>query len=311
MPLASRYEPDSKVLPSKRLLLRPGGFEKADTTNPVNNTGSCGHLYKPERKTETIIRPVTEGEANTNLAVHISTVTSGSATSVVVITTVKNDSPNDSVPFLYGLDFMVVASVGIIAVTAAVTAITISIVCIRKGRRDDRHRRSNEAPLPLEDLLPEHQNPNEDETKLPRPCLWPALPGDYLHPAVSCGIKEGTDDAKNVTPLYENSTLRNNSRPELADVLSPVTHLPDDASHSKSSDIAVTCSSACSAETTRHHDDGMEAADETEELESGYMPMTGTLRSIPPVAASQASREVAAAARISIPLYENNSAVSE
>ncbi|KAK7495383.1 hypothetical protein BaRGS_00013322 [Batillaria attramentaria] len=41
----------------------------------------------------------------------------------------------------------------------------------------------------------------------PRRCLSPALPEDYLHPSVSRDVTEGTDGAKNVAPLYENTQL--------------------------------------------------------------------------------------------------------
>ncbi|KAK7473408.1 hypothetical protein BaRGS_00035335 [Batillaria attramentaria] len=47
-----------------------------------------------------------------------------------------------------------------------------------------------------------------DEPNPPRSCLPPAPPEDYLHPSVSAEVQEGTDDAKNVTPFYENSELR-------------------------------------------------------------------------------------------------------
>ncbi|KAK7473403.1 hypothetical protein BaRGS_00035330 [Batillaria attramentaria] len=47
-----------------------------------------------------------------------------------------------------------------------------------------------------------------DEPNPPRSCLRPAPPEDCLHPSESAEVEEGTDDAKNVTPFYENSELR-------------------------------------------------------------------------------------------------------
>ncbi|KAK7484634.1 hypothetical protein BaRGS_00024160, partial [Batillaria attramentaria] len=43
---------------------------------------------------------------------------------------------------------------------------------------------------------------------LPRPCQCPAFPDDYLHPAVSRGVMEGTDDSTKVAPLHDNSAHR-------------------------------------------------------------------------------------------------------
>ncbi|KAK7483802.1 hypothetical protein BaRGS_00024910, partial [Batillaria attramentaria] len=54
--------------------------------------------------------------------------------------------------------------------------------------------------------IPDETPPSSPEP--PRRCLRPALPDDYLHPSVSLDVTEGTDNAKNVAPLYENTELR-------------------------------------------------------------------------------------------------------
>ncbi|KAK7490314.1 hypothetical protein BaRGS_00018475, partial [Batillaria attramentaria] len=221
------------------------------------------------------------------------------------VTTLPNDPPKDPVLFLYGVDFMVVACVGIIAFAAVVIFVSVA-AGKRKVRRGDEQRRSTEfvqSMQPYEEPRPDrhdiHQANNEEDShsrfsqessfyweirndpptpspatsvpfgkarmvlrvsrpvsdfltssfthspagrrsvtvpniplpaphhhhhptlrshqniqltlalsELPRPCVWPALSDDYLHPVVSRRVKEGTDDSTTVTPLYENSVLR-------------------------------------------------------------------------------------------------------
>ncbi|KAK7490315.1 hypothetical protein BaRGS_00018476 [Batillaria attramentaria] len=162
---------------------------------------------------------------------------SGFAQDTAPVTTLPNDPPKDPVLFLYGVDFMVVACVGIIAFAAVVIFVSVA-AGKRKVRRGDEQRRSTEfvqSMQPYEEPRPDrhdiHQANNEEDShsrfsqessfyweirndpptpspELPRPCVWPALSDDYLHPVVSRRVKEGTDDSTTVTPLYENSVLR-------------------------------------------------------------------------------------------------------
>ncbi|KAK7490274.1 hypothetical protein BaRGS_00018435, partial [Batillaria attramentaria] len=80
----------------------------------------------------------------------------------VLVVTVTNDVPGDHVPFMYGVDFMVVTSIGILASAAVI--ITVSIVCVRKGRRRCKHR-ADEADQPVQriDLMRPDQNERDGE----------------------------------------------------------------------------------------------------------------------------------------------------
>ncbi|KAK7483804.1 hypothetical protein BaRGS_00024912 [Batillaria attramentaria] len=127
----------------------------------------------------------------------------------------------------------------VVVAAIAVTVITISVIRHKKGgrvnetARDTNHGQPAERrePMNMEIQEPLQHQPEPgtessqsnqsvhsyfeipDETppsspEPPRRCLRPALPDDYLHPSVSTDIAEGTDDAKNVAPLYENTELR-------------------------------------------------------------------------------------------------------
>ncbi|KAK7495380.1 hypothetical protein BaRGS_00013319, partial [Batillaria attramentaria] len=166
---------------------------------------------------------------------------------------VKSDDP------LERIDFTVIGSVAIGFITIAVTIISVSVICIKRGffvlysskiqensgppssklssyvvtygtvsgqtaaeLPDERRQPVN---IEMEEPIHDHHHPGTesgqsvhyyfeipDETppsspEPPRRCLSPALPEDYLHPSVSRDVTEGTDGAKNVVPLYENTQL--------------------------------------------------------------------------------------------------------
>ncbi|KAK7473749.1 hypothetical protein BaRGS_00035024 [Batillaria attramentaria] len=100
-----------------------------------------------------------------------------------------------------------------------------------------------------------HDEPSSPSSDPPRSCLPPAPPEDYLHPSVSAEVQEGTDDAKNVTPFYENSELR------------PL----------KLSDVTLSSSSSVVAAVLAHTsvEDGFHTAEYGPE--TGYMPMNRKL----------------------------------
>ncbi|KAK7507800.1 hypothetical protein BaRGS_00000765, partial [Batillaria attramentaria] len=158
---------------------------------------------------------------------------------------------------------------------------------------------------------------------LPRPCRWPALSDDYLHPTVSHGVVEGTNDAVKMTPLYENSVLRKldtlgdtgNSlaNPDVVENTSPKDlqscrkRVPTAALLVESSENSVV---VCTVELHQRQVAVKELNDQTEDSECGYMPMTGTVRRIA-TATSQASMEVTdRAAEPPNMLDENSTAMS-
>ncbi|KAK7490336.1 hypothetical protein BaRGS_00018497, partial [Batillaria attramentaria] len=246
----------------------------------------------------------------------------------VHVATVKSDVSGASVPLLYGFDFMVVTSVGILALAGTVTAITVSIVCVRRSRRSDERRLSAlvqlqpthplEVMRPQEDEADENNEDNEDrrfsqETnfyweirddpptpspELPRPCLRPALPDDYLHPAVSRGVMEGTDDSTKVAPLYDNSELRQVralGRPDqgTSHATPAVNTYPARKRELKTSlplssiPGSISDAGALSTAQTKGQEE-TEVDDTTDDSESGYMPMN---RSAGPTTSQEAAEE--------------------
>ncbi|KAK7490277.1 hypothetical protein BaRGS_00018438 [Batillaria attramentaria] len=170
--------------------------------------------FQPDSKRGDSVTAVTENNVAASLRTGSSRVSDFPA---VYVVTVTNNVSGDPVPFLFGVDFMVVASVGIVAL-----AITISIACMRR--------------------------------ELPRPCLWPALSEDYLHPSVSHVVMEGTDDAAKATPLYENSTLR---QVDTAGLGGETARSFARGTNSTDSSLVVSSDTvaACSLEPSRHDDD--------------------------------------------------------
>ncbi|KAK7457943.1 hypothetical protein BaRGS_00039187, partial [Batillaria attramentaria] len=96
----------------------------------------------------------------------------------------------------------VVSTLGIFAFIASVIAVTCNILRRRlqgvgSGESDEVDR---EVPAD-----PPMEAPRE---ALPKPCLRPALPDNYLHPSMSTAVKDGSEDTRKMAPFYENSVLR-------------------------------------------------------------------------------------------------------
>ncbi|KAK7479602.1 hypothetical protein BaRGS_00029151, partial [Batillaria attramentaria] len=121
-------------------------------------------------------------------------------------------------------------------------------------------------------------------TELPRPCLWPALPDDYLHPAVSRGVMEGTDDATKVAPLYDNSAHRQVRAPGHPTVgtshASPAANMYPSRKEEQKTNFplppvpgSVSDTQAHGTARTRDRAEMKEVEEKPGDSESGYMPM--------------------------------------
>ncbi|KAK7476826.1 hypothetical protein BaRGS_00031908, partial [Batillaria attramentaria] len=100
----------------------------------------------------------------------------------------------------------VVSTLGIFAFIASVIAGTYNIhkrklQGVESGESDEVDRDVLADP-PMEEQI------ENDHDAVPKPCLRPALPDNYLHPSVSTAVKDGSDDTRKMTPFYENSVLR-------------------------------------------------------------------------------------------------------
>ncbi|KAK7476857.1 hypothetical protein BaRGS_00031939, partial [Batillaria attramentaria] len=129
---------------------------------------------------------------------------------LVVNVTAAGEDTSESQSSQHGVDLTVVISVTVAALAA--TLITFRVVSIRKARKSrvssDIDTDTQSGP-PTETPRQEESGGNEAGPNYPpRVCLDPALSDNYLRPSVSPEVRKGTDDARNVTPFYNNSVLR-------------------------------------------------------------------------------------------------------